>query len=346
MMSALVAPAMAQQKEKPGSGPPRTYPPDQEYGTHAFGARLPGDEPVRAAVDRRDEVDPFGYQGAILPGAHVPAKGTLVYSNHLFFGHGLHYVPHPRLMLAGLFTFSPRTLGFSAGIDQDMFAGLTARVLLHRSRNLSVSMQAGALGRIGRLDQDTRELGGRLDVLVDYLAGDNLVLTGGLEGYVPIVYGYQQVNAEACVDREDFFDGGCIVNEQITRNFTPGGRFLMGHVGLTYYAPKSFNFKVEAFSGVSGGTVLDLEGGIYNQDSVEEQVARQLGDEGLTVGPTKYAPLGINVGTGWSRNGFGIQLSMMLLPPLNPPQDGSLDRYGFSAVSPWVLPMSTIGYAF
>lgn len=323
-------------------GPPKTYP--QDFGYDAQGdvtARLPGGPPVDAPVDRRDEVDAFAHQGAVFSSAHVPEKGSVIYSNHLFYGHQLRYVPRERFILSGLVVLSPRNIGFSAGADSDFFGGLTGKVELYRTRDLGVSMQVGGLFRSGRYPVDTRELGGRLDALLDYKVSDFVVLIAGLNGYLPFWAGVDELDVSECATREEFFEGGCIQANPQSLTMPAGGRFLLGYLGAIFYSSYGLNFKTEVFTAVSGGSILGIEGSVYNTDDIETQTLRIEGDGSIMVGPTTGSPLGANLSIGYSRKGFGAQLALIVVPRTREMVDNrAYDLF------PHFFPMSSLGYKF
>lgn len=321
---------------------PKTIPRDNGFDQHTeITARLPGATSMRPPVDRLDEVDAFAHQGALFGTAHVPQKGSVIYSNHLFYGHNLRYVPRERFMLSGLVVLSPRNLGLSASADSDFFAGLTGKIALYKSHDLDVSIQTGGLFRSGRYPIDTREVGGRLAALIDYKVSDVVMLYGGLEGYLPFWAGIDEVDISQCATRDDFFDEDCIQADPRSVTMPAGGRFLIGYIGAALYAGAGLNFKMEAYTSASGGSILGLEGPAYNTDDIETQVMRIEGGHGVMIGPTSGAPFGANVGVGWSRKGFGAQLAVIWVPKLREMVDQRSNPF-----LPNIFPMSTIGYKF
>ena len=324
------------------TGPPKTLPQDFGYDSQSdVTARLPGGPPEDAPVDRLDEVDAFAHQGAVFSTAHVPEKGSVIYSNHLFYGHQLRYVPRDRFMLSGLVVLSPRNIGFSAGADSDFFAGLTGKVELYRTRDLGLSMQVGGLFRSGRYPVDTREAGGRLDLILDYKVSDFVVLVAGLNGYLPFWAGVDELDVSECATREEFFEEDCIKADPQSLTMPAGGRFLLGYLGAIIYSGYGLNFKTEVFTAVSGGSILGIEGSVYNTDDIETQTSRIEGDGSVMVGPTSGSALGANVSVGYSRKGFGAQLALVAVPRTRE----MVDERAYNDF-PHFFPMSTIGYKF
>lgn len=315
---------------------PVTAPPDYQYGRYSIEGvgELPGKTPAPAPVDRRDEVDPFAGQGAFFPTAHVPRKRTFSYKNHLFLGNQLAFTPNDRVTLNASFVFAPPGLGFATAYEYDQFSNLSARVNLHKSRNLAVSIQPGLLWRRGRLSDDTRSFGGQLNLLVDYSIGDAVVIGAGLLGHLPFSFTYNEQDTSNCQDRDDLFaTPSCATLDPITEKLPDGGRFLLGWIGVTLYGPKHINFKAEIFTGARRGTYLDLEGALFEDDAIETQRERYNADS-MSFGFIDDAPLSATLGAGWSKGAFGAQLALIMIPTtLN---DGT----------PMILPMSTIGFTY
>lgn len=327
--------ASAQQPQEDKKDPVTT-PPDYQYGRYSIEGvgELPGKTPAPAPVDRRDAIDPFAGQGAFFPTAHVPKERTISYKNHLFLGNQLAFTPNERVTLNASFVFAPPGLGFATAYEYDQFSNLSARVNLFRSRDLAVSVQPGVLWRRGRLADDTRSFGGQLNLLVDYFIGDAVVIGAGLLGHLPFSFTYNEQDTSNCQRRDDFFEvPSCATLEPVTQTLPDGGRFLLGWVGFTIYAPKNINFKGEIFTGARRGTYLDLEGALFEDDAVVTQRERYSADT-MSFGFIDDAPLSATLGVGWSQKAFGAQLALIMIPT------------AFNDGSPMILPMSTIGFTY
>jgi hypothetical protein len=338
------APARAQEAA-PTAGapaqPPRTLPHDLLYGdreTTRYG-RLPEGAGELAPVDRREDVDRIASLGVVLPTAHVAPRGTVQYTNHLIAGHQVSWSPADTLSLSALVVLPPSLLD-GTPIRSDVFWGLSGTWSAWRWRDVQVSLMPFVLGRHGQLEVDTSELGVGAAVLADWAVHDRVVVGAGLMGYAPLRLGYDQYDTSNCASRDDFINRRCFEITSATAWGPPGGRYLMGWLHAAIYGPRDVTIKAELVSGVSSGTVLDLEGLVWHQDGPDVQ-RRRYASHGWAAGPLHGSRVTAHVGMGWTPGAWGGQVGLLIVP-------GRFGRLDLSDAddSAAVLPMMQIGYRF
>jgi hypothetical protein len=333
-------------KAEPGGAPMKTTHPDAFYGSAQSAdtqVELPGTNLEVPFVDERDEVDPLAIQGALFPTAHIPKKYRFVYRNQLLFGQQLAVRATDKLMLNATWVISPGSLESRAGGDFDRRLALHARAIAYQSRDLTVSIQAGVQQQKGLYKRDTRILSSQLSAQLDYKISDAVVIGAGLIGNMPMRMTYSDFDLSSCENRGDFVDESCIEYEDFSEGFPPGGRFAMGWVGATYYSRSNLYLKTEVFSGVRRGTILGLDGAIYNDDSLASQLERYRSTD-RSFGVVKGAPIGFTLSTGYTYKRFAIQTTLLMLPGALPEVDNRDD--GLLEIPPHIFPMMTAGVAF
>lgn len=350
-LSSICLPAIALAQDTPepkrsAEGPMKTMHPDAFYGsTQSARAQvaLPGTNLEVPLVDRRDEIDPLAIQGALFPSAHIPKTRRVVYRNQLIFGQQLSVRATDRFMLNATWVISPGSLSSDAGGDFDRRLALHARGVVYEKGDLTVAVQAGIQQQKGLYKRDTRILSSQLSTQLDYKISDSVVLGAGVIGNMPWRMVYTDFDLSSCEDRGDFIDESCIDYDEIAEGFPPGGRFAMGWVGLTYYSTQRVYLKTELFSGVRRGTILGIEGALYNDDSLASQLERYRTTD-TSFGVVNGAPFGFTLSTGYTYERFALQGTLLMLPGALPEADNRDD--GVLGTPPQIFPMMTFGAAF
>ncbi len=331
--------------QKQAADPIKTTHPDAFYGSKQSSlhqAALPGTDLDLPPVDRRDEVDPIGIQGALFPTAHIPQTYRVIYRNQMLFGHQVDVRVMDRLMLGGTWVISPGSLQSNAGGDIDRRFALNARFLAYQNGDLSIALQAGGQQQKGLYRRDTRVLSGHLSTQIDYKVSDRVVLGGGVIGNMPIQLTYTDLDISQCETRGDLVDGFCTEYKDFSQSMPSGGRFLMGWFGLSYYNESNVFLKAEAFTSVRRGTIWGLEGSLYNADRLEAQLDRY-NTTATSFGLLDGAPLGLSFSTGYTYKRVAAQLTLMALPGALPDFEGRADDFFFFTAPPHIFPMMTIG---
>ncbi len=336
--------ALAQEDADKKDATIKTYAPDYKYDdAFALKTTIPGERIKAPAVDRRDEVDPIGVQGAMFPSAHIPKTHRFVYRNHLLFGNQLSARVLDNLMLDALVVISPGSLEFNAGGDIDRRLVAQARYRLYHSRNLDIAMQGGIQHQKGLYTFDPRVLSTHLSGQLDYKLSDIFIISAGLLGNLPLKMNYTSPNIDNCKERDDLVFGGCVEPGEGSISMPKGGRFLLGWIGMTLYAPKNIFLKGEIFSTLRRGTIWGIEGAVYNNEPIITEVARYNSTD-LHLGPVEGSPLGVNFSAGYTYKRLALQLTLVMLPGALPEVDNR--DAGLGAPPPHIFPMSTLALSF
>jgi hypothetical protein len=333
----------AQQEAAPGERQelPRTLPHDLLYGdreTTRYGKLEEGAGEL-APVDRRGDVDRMAGQGVVLPTAHGASEGALLYTNHLLAGHQVTWGATERWTLSGLLVLPPALVQGSP-LKADLFWSMSGTWQAWRGRDVSVALMPFVLGRHGLLEVDTSEIGLGAAALADWAVHDRVVVGAGLMAYAPVRLGYEQYDTSGCGSRDDFINRRCLEIASQVAWGPPGGRLMLWWLHTAIYAPGRITLKAEVVSGVSTGTVWDLEGLVWHEDSESVQRRRYASRE-VGFGPLHASRVTAHLGMGWTPGRWGAQVGLLLVP----------GRFGVLSLadsddSGVILPMMQIGYLF
>lgn len=315
--------AHAQTKKRKSSRAPHTIPADQGFhrpGRHRI--PIPGAELQAPIVDRRAQDDALVAHGGLFSNAALPPAGSLTYTNHLFIGNQLSWAPTDALLLSATYV-APLGLLLSDEVrgntvitnydTYDQFLTFRARTLLHKTRDLTVSIEPTLLWRTGTNISDTSELGVGVSGLIDYNASDYIVLGAGLSAHIPLTFSTRALDINACPDRDAYTNGQCTETIEQTQLLPPGGRFMTAHVAATILGPKNYSLKFEAMTGFTTGTALDLEGTLWGRDDTVTQNRRYL-DGALQWGVPRGAPFMFTASGGWRNAQLAAQAGVAVIP--------------------------------
>ncbi|MEM1348775.1 MAG: hypothetical protein AAGI01_09485 [Myxococcota bacterium] len=345
LVSLHAAPALSEDapstpKRLPPPKPLKTSPPDLGYGetrTEFFGA-LPADDAFYEPVDRRLMRDLLAGHNTILSTAALPKERTLAYTTHMLLGHQLTWGIHERVSASGMVLVSPGEVLDSFLVDYDAydrFATGAVKVSVLSRRNLDVTLQPHFVWRVGMEARPSREFGVGLDALVDLKVSRRFIIGGGLKGYVPTWHEFTFEDTSACTTRQDYRDARdaeefgfafdefgnliepCVELRLGEQDLPPGGRFLLGYAWAAFHAESGkgqpLTFKVEAISGLSRGTVLDLEGALWGAQGADIQRRRYAADE-AAVGALHGVPVAFGASVSWAWRSFGVQSGVLVFP--------------------------------
>ena len=345
LLTLLSWPLQAQQRPSSPKAPPPPTSPELGWGQQRVElVEIPNLGRGRAPVDRRQEVDVLATQGVVLPSGYIPEQpaGFLLRS-HMIFGAQASAWAWGRVMLTGTFVLSPQDV-LDQGLAQDQLSGLNLSVALWRSYDATVSLSGGVLERQGRLDMDSQERGVIGGLVADMNLSDTVVLTLGAQGYLPARRSWDAWSFEACRSRAEFLEGTCWAQQRREQRWPIGGRALLLYGQLAWLAPEDMTLKLEMVSGRVYGTLLSLEGAVYQRDDPRTQTAR-FEEREATWGPIHGFPVTVHVAMGkrWGR--FAAQAGLLLWPA----DDWRARRYAPSPEParrdyPAVLPALTLGY--
>jgi len=292
-------------------------------------------------VDRRTKRDLFAGHNALLSTAALPKARTFAYTTHTFLGHQLTWGIHERVSVSGLAVLSPGAVFESFDVDYDAydnFATGAVKVSVFANRNLDVTVQPHVVWRAGQDARPSREFGIGFDALVDLKVSPNVIIGGGLKGYIPTWHEFTFEDTSACTSRQDWRNARdaeefgfaldefgnpiepCIQTRLGEQNMPTGGRFLLGHAWVAYHGEgKRFargapiTLKAEVISGLSRGTVLDLEGALWGAQNANIQRRRYTADT-ARLGALNGVPVAFGASASWSLRAFGLQGGVILLP--------------------------------
>lgn len=340
---ALGTQAQAQTPKPPERAP--TLPPELGWGQ----ARPEGDLEIpdltrgRAPVDRRQQYDVLATQGVILPNAYVPESdwGVLL-RDHMLLGLQAS-AWFKGLMLTGTYAFSPSVI-FDEPLTLDDYSSLTLTYNFWRSYDVRVSASAGYLGRKGRTSYDSEEQGLSLNLVADFNLSDTMVLTTGVQGFLPSSRQYYGWDFSGCQTRSDYLIRDCWRLTNNRQSWPAAGRFGLLYLQWMWFAPQELILKLELVTGLVQGTALNLEGAVYGRDNILVQQRRYESSD-VTLGPLHGFPLTVHLAMGKTWGSFGAQLGLLMLPA----DDWRANRYGESPEPvrrewPVILPMMTLGY--
>lgn len=342
-MAALISSASAQQPKPPERAP--TLPPELGWGK----VRPEGDVEIpdltrgRAPVDRRQQYDVLATQGVILPNAYVPeADWGVLLRDHMLLGLQVS-AWFKGFMLTGTYAASPRII-FDERMTLDDYSALTLTYNLWRSYDVRVSASVGYLGRQGESTLDSKEQGLSLNVVADFNLSDTMVLTTGLQVFLPSSREYDAWDVSQCRTRAEYLRRECWQLTSKRQSWPDAGRFGLLYLQWMWFAPEELILKLELVTGLVQGTTFDLEGAFYGNETLMVQQQRYESAD-VSIGPLHGFPLTIHLAMGKTWGALGAQLGLLVLPP----DDWRAERYGDSPEParrewPVLLPMMSVGY--
>lgn len=295
--------AAAQEVEQ-GAEPPVTRPHDYGFGENQLHERFhfPDETEHSAPVDRRGELDAASHRTILMPSARTPEQHTVQYSNFMVALHQLSYSPTDAVQLTA-------TAKWGTPLSEPQ-VGLAGKFRLSTSQDTTFSLQPFSTFRNESEPEEagTRDFGSGVAGLVDVAVTNHLVVTLGLTAYATLWYGYEEWNYDACESRSDYLDGACRDTSSGGMGLPPGGHFVMGHVGATYYVLDQWALKGELLSAVAAGSLLGTEFLVAAPQSISADRARfEEGD--LGIGAPYDSKLTLGLGFQWSNGLFAVQFS-------------------------------------